>query len=123
MKQWLCIVGAATALALGPCGAAMAGPFEDGQAAYDRGDYSQALQLWRAAAETGDARSEQMIGLSYELGRGVPRDDAMAAAWYRRAANQGLAEAEANLGALYASGRGVPENYAVAIMWWRKAAS
>jgi hypothetical protein len=108
-------------LALGLFGAAAAEPFDDGQMAYDQGHYADATQLWLVSAESGDARSELMIGLSYAMGRGVPQDDAMAIAWYRRAADHGSREAAANLGTMYARGRGVPLDYAQAILWWQKS--
>lgn len=38
-------------------GAALAGPFKDGQAAASRGDYATALRLWRPLAAKGDAAS------------------------------------------------------------------
>ena len=34
---------------------ANAGPYEDGVAAYNRGDYATALKIWRPFAEKGDA--------------------------------------------------------------------
>jgi hypothetical protein len=34
---------------------AVAGPFEDGQAAYDRHDYATALQVWQPLADHGDS--------------------------------------------------------------------
>ena len=59
----------------------------------------------------------------YELGRGVPQDDAEAVKWYRKATEQGHAEAQYILGVMYAEGRqGVPQDYAEAVKWWRKAA-
>ena len=123
MRNWLRIVCSASAVALCLYGVAVAGSFEDGQAAYDRGDYGQAVQVWRPLAVHGDARSEYMLGTSYDLGRGVPQNYVLAAAWYQRAADQGFQQAQANLGTLYASGRGVALDYGLAIRWWARAAS
>ncbi len=63
-----------------------AGPFEDGNAAYQRGDYATALRLWRPLAEQGDAGAQYNLGLMYREGQGVSQDDAEAAKWYRKAA-------------------------------------
>jgi len=123
MKAGLVGVGLGAVIALCLAGAAAAGPFEDGQAAYANGDYQGAVQIWRPLAERGDPRAEYMLGLAFNLGRGVTRNDAMAVAWYRKAADQGLAAAEANLGAMYANGESVPQDYAQAITWWRKASN
>ena len=59
----------------------------------------------------------------YAKGRGVPQDDAEAAAWYRRAAEQGDADAQFGLGAMYAEGRGVPQDDPEAHTWLNLAAS
>ncbi len=45
----------ATLLTLGLSLPASAGPFEDGQAAYDRADYATALRLWTPLAAQGNA--------------------------------------------------------------------
>jgi uncharacterized protein len=106
-------------IAISLFGAAMAAPIDDGQAAYDRGDYAAAIQLLSPLAEGGDARAQYMLGLAYDHGNGVPQDYAIAASWYRKAAVQGAPDARANLGALYARGQGVPQDYAQAAQWWR----
>ncbi len=101
---------------------AVAGPFEDGVAAHDNGDYATALRLWRPLAEQGYANAETNLGIMYYEGRGVPQDYAAAMSWYRKAAEQGYANAQTNLGAMYNMGRGVPQDFAAAVMWYRKAA-
>ncbi len=49
---------AGVVLSLMLTGAAAAGPYEEGVAAYQRGDYATALRLWRPLAEQGDARAQ-----------------------------------------------------------------
>ncbi len=63
--------------------------FQDGLAAYQRGDYQTALREWRPLAEQGYAPAQYNIGSMYKNGHGVPQDYAEAARWYRRAAEQG----------------------------------
>ena len=72
MKQRIAtlFVGGLVALALH--GGAAAGPYEDGQAAYDRQDYAAALKLRLPLAEQGDPRAEDDLGAMYEHGQGVP---------------------------------------------------
>jgi uncharacterized protein len=103
-------------------GAAIAGPFEDGLAAFDRHDYATARQLWRQLAEQGSAEAQSRLGLIYLLGLGVPQDYAHAAEWYRRAADQGNPSAQTSLGWMYREGQGVPQDYVLAVEWFRKAA-
>ena len=59
--------------------AAVAGPFEDGKAAYDRRDYATAYRLWRPLADKGDAVAQYKLGGMYFSGEGVQSDDAEAA--------------------------------------------
>ena len=75
-----------------------------------------------AAAESGDAMAQWVLGFMYFNGEGVPQDYSEAAAWYRQAAEQGHANAQRNLGWMYANGRGVPQNDAEAVAWYRQAA-
>ena len=62
--------------------------FDDGQAAYKRGDYKAALQQWRPLADQGDAIAQNYLGWMYAKGMGVFQDHTEALAWYRRAAAQ-----------------------------------
>ena len=108
-------------LALVPC-AALAGPFEDGWAASQRGDYATALKYWRPLAEQGVVEAQHNLGEMYRKGEGVPQNDAKAVKWYRKAAEQGFASAQNSLGIMYNMGQGVPQDYTQAAKWRRKAA-
>jgi len=101
----------------------LAGPVEDAVAAYQKGDYATALRLLRPLAAQGDAAAQYNLGLMYDEGRGVTRDDAQAVNWYRKAADQGDANAQNNLGFMYAEGRGVAQDYVLAYMWINLAAA
>jgi hypothetical protein len=101
-------------------GAATAGPFEDAAAACQREEYATALRLWHPLAEQGDADAQFHLGLMYESGQGVLRNDADAIKWYRKAAEQDDAVAQFNLGVMYA--KGASPNYSEAALWYRLAA-
>jgi TPR repeat protein len=101
---------------------AVAYPFEDGQAAYDRHDYATALQVWQPLADHGDAKAQNKIGNMYWAGQGVPKDYVQALSWYRLAADQGLAFAQFNLGLMYTRGQGVTQDYSEAVRWYEAAA-
>ena len=49
-----------------------AGPFEDGLAADQVGDYAIALRLWRPLANQGHAGAQFSLGAMYRKGEGVP---------------------------------------------------
>ena len=85
---------------------AIAGPFEDAKAAFERGDAAAAFKLFKPLAEEGDAAAQFWLGQMYDLGKGVPQNLSEASLWYRRAAEQGNVMAQHNLGHMYESGEG-----------------
>jgi uncharacterized protein len=95
--------------------------FDDGWAAYERGDYATAFREFRLLAEQGDAQGQLLLGLMYDKGKGVPENDVKAVEWYRKAAEQGQVMAQYNLGNMYGKGEGVPVNNVRAYMWWSLA--
>lgn len=99
-----------------------AGPLEDGFAAYDRGDYAKARELWMPLAEQGDALAQFNIGILYELGHGAERNPAEAVLWYERAAEGGDVVSQFKLGLIYAEGQVVGQNYIEAAKWYLIAA-
>jgi TPR repeat protein len=123
MKRSIKSLLAALVVSLSLAAPVLAGPLEDGDAAYNRGDYATALRLWRPLAEQGFANAQNNLGLMYANGQGVARDNREAVKWYRLAAEQGFAQAQYNLGFMYAKGRGVARDYARAHMWANLSAS
>jgi TPR repeat protein len=124
MRQRIKIVSAGRpSRALALFGLVVAGPLEDGKAAYKSGDYATAVRLLRPLADLGNADAQNNLGAIYYSGHGVPQDYAQAAEWYRRAANQGGRTEQAALGWVYEEGQGVPQDYAQAAIWYRKAAN
>ena len=81
-------------------------PFQDGMAAYRRGDYATAIRLWRALADQGNAAAQGNLGVMYHSGWGVPQDDREAARLYKLAADQEDAFGQRNLGLFYEQGLG-----------------
>jgi TPR repeat protein len=69
-------------------GTTFAGPFEDGVAAYNRGDYATAMQLWQPLADRGDTSAQNNLGVMYERDEGVPQDYVRAHMWFSLAAAQ-----------------------------------
>ena len=74
-----------------------AGPFEDGMAAYNRGDYVPASAVFRALSEQGNAEAQVLLGVMYRRGQGVKRSSARAYLWLSRAASRGNARAKTEL--------------------------
>lgn len=122
LSQTVRVVLVALLMGVALAGNAVAGPFEDGVSAFERGGYVEAAKFFREAAERGDAWAQSMLGSMYNEGRGVSPDYAEALKWFRRAADQGDANAQNDLGLIYLYGQGVPQNYAEAEKWFREAA-
>jgi TPR repeat protein/S1-C subfamily serine protease/uncharacterized protein YecT (DUF1311 family) len=109
---------AAVMLAVGFAASVAAGPFDDADAAYKRGDYATALRLFRPPADRDNAYAQASLGMMYETGNGVPQDYAAAARWYRKAADQGFVMAQEMLGVMHFYGQGVPQDYVQAYAWF-----
>ena len=76
---------------------ALAGPWEDGMAAYNRGDYVPAIRVFPAMAEQGNAKAQSVLGAMYRRGQGVSRSPVRAFLWFSRAAASGDVQAKAEL--------------------------
>src|ERR1700744_3739185 len=119
---------AKTALALTIVGltslwsAASAGPFEDGSAAYRRGDFARAMQLWQPLA-TSNPDVQNDIGTLYMDGKGVPRNPTEALRWIARSAANGSSSGQNNLGGLYRDGNGVPRDFGKAFAFFAASAA
>lgn len=80
---------------------------EEGRDFMEAGEYAAAMAEFLPAARSGNADAEELIGVLYALGLGVPRDDARAFEWYLRASLKGHAGAQSGLGWYYEVGRGI----------------
>ena len=75
----------------------MAG-FKEGEAAYVKGDYANALKELKPLATKGNAKAQYFLGLMYAKGEGVAQDYVETARLYGLAAAQGHSGAQKNLG-------------------------
>jgi uncharacterized protein len=116
--KWICAFVCAV---LASVSSALAAPSEAFDA-FKRGDYAAVLRVCEAPAKAGDSTCQDMLGLLYSEGRGVPRDQATAFHWFQLAAAQGNPTAAYNLAVAYEHGEGVAKNPAEAEKWFTKAA-
>ena len=68
-------------------------------------DYSKALELWHRAAKLGNTKSYYTIGIAYDLGNGVERDEKKANHYWELAAMGGHVTSRHNLGCFEACTR------------------
>jgi uncharacterized protein len=102
--------------------AAAAGPVEEGNAAYQRGDYRTAVKLLQPLVDQGNADAQDILAVMYYVGQGVPQSRAEAIRLYRLAAEQGNAHAQDALGFAYQNGVGVQQDIGEAAKWFGKSA-
>ena len=95
--RWCAIFACAT-LSLGAPASAQS--VKAGIDAWARGDYVNAVAIWRPLADAGDADAAFNLGQAYRLGRGVLVDLATAQVWLERAAQKGHPDAQTTLGLL-----------------------
>jgi TPR repeat protein len=102
---------------------ANAAPLDDAIAAHGRGDYAQALKIFRSLADQGDASAQYNIGVMYHKGQGVTQNNQEAVKWLKLSAVQGLRYAQSNLGYMYLNGYGVTQDHQEALKLFRLAAA
>ena len=80
------------------------------------------INFLRAKAEGGNPDAQLDLGLKYQDGQGVAKDEGEAIKWITKAAEQGNPMAQLTLGELYLYGRGTPKDETKSIGWLEKAA-
>ena len=86
--------------------------------AWQKGDATGAVAIWRPLADQGDADAAFNLGQAYRLGKGVPLDLAKAQDMFERAARKGHVDAQTTLGLLlFQNG-----NRVAALRWLKGAA-
>jgi len=95
--------------------------YDEAVRCYNQKEYGNALVLFKLKAAQGNANAQYYLGVMYQNGNGVTKDDKLAVFWYQKAADQGVASAQANLGFMYQNGNGIAKDYKLAVFWYQKA--
>ncbi len=90
---------------------------------YDHGRFSPARDAFNGLALRGHAGAEFMLGAMYFYGKGVKRDDAIAAIWFYKSAIKGNASGQLAFGSLHIRGLGVRQDLVKAYGWLTVAAN
>eukprot|EP01064_Diplonema_japonicum_P005436 TRINITY_DN13641_c0_g1_i1.p1 TRINITY_DN13641_c0_g1~~TRINITY_DN13641_c0_g1_i1.p1 ORF type:complete len:904 (+),score=177.37 TRINITY_DN13641_c0_g1_i1:37-2748(+) len=88
-------------------------------------DHQTAAQwFWRVADSSVVTHSgaQNVLGVCFEHGLGLPLHPKMAVHWYRKAALKGMPVAMHNLATCLFTGEGIKENKKEAVRWWTRAA-
>jgi TPR repeat protein len=93
-----------------------------GWAAFEQGNYEEALKIFKTQAEAGNTNMQVLVGNMYDYGQGVPQDDVQALQWYLMAASKGDIKGQYQAANLYFSSPTVPKNNIEAYRWASLAA-
>ena len=110
MKNLTATICLTVVVLLGSAGTSWSADVQKGLTAAQSGDFATALSEWIPLAKQGNADAQYNLGVMYENGHGVPRDDKIAVELYRFAAEQGHAKAQHNLGQMYENGQGATQD-------------
>lgn len=89
----------------------------------EKNDSVNAAICYEKGANLGYAGCQNGLGLAYEYGRGVTKDEQKAVYWYQKAADQDHKYACYNLGYAYRYGAGIEKDYEKALFYFEKAAN
>ena len=84
---------------------------------YKQGKYDQVAKNLEPLANGGHVAAQELIGIMYRNGQGVPKDPKKAYDYLSQAANTGRGLAEYHLGTMYYAGEGVQADSIMALMW------
>lgn len=87
------------------------------------GRAEESVAILAAAARSGHVRAQTRLAWSYESGRGIARDLALAAQWFGSAAQAGDGEAMYALAVMHATGAGRDKDPALAEEWLQRSAA
>ncbi|GBB87501.1 hypothetical protein RclHR1_00140005 [Rhizophagus clarus] len=89
---------------------------------YKSGCNMQVFNWLQIEAGSGNKISQYKMGVCYENGDGVERDEVEAFEWYKKSAEQGYSDAQNDLGSCYEDSIGTEKNLRRAVYWYQKAA-
>ena len=84
-------------------------------------NYKEAFNLFKQAAEKGNALAQYRLGDMYFKAQGIKRNYAEALKWYTKSASKGNKDAAYALGMMYAEGIGVKQDNDTAMRWFTKS--
>ncbi len=106
-----------------PLSAPARADFNGAVVAYDHGKFDPARSEFQHLAQRGHAGAEFMLGAMYFYGKGVQRNDAIAAIWFHKAAIKGNPSGQLAFGSLHIRGLGVRQDLVKAYGWLTVAAN
>lgn len=85
-------------------------------------DDEDSTKAFLRKATDGSPADQFQVGVMYEQGKDVPRNDTMAFRWYKKAAEKGLPESQYKIALMYRFGKGTTKSSYQAARWFQAAA-
>jgi len=104
-------------------GVSHAGTLAEARAAFERGRFDRATEIWRELARNGEPEAAFRLGLISDLGLGSAPDPVAAFGRYLEAAHRGHAAAQFNVGVMLDAGTGPLWSPSAAATWYARAAT
>lgn len=89
--------------------------------AYEKGNFEEALNLFKKAANANDAQAMYYVAQMYELGQGTAVDYPQAQQWYEKSVDAKYSPAMLALGEMCEEGRGITKDYHCALQLYQEA--
>jgi hypothetical protein len=99
----------------------VADSFLDGKNAFEKGDFSKAVILYKKACDNNDLRGCVNLGDLYASGNGITQDNVQAVSLYTKACDKNEPFGCTSLGLMYEEGRGVTQDKIKAVNIYEKA--
>ena len=87
------------------------------------GKNEEAAKLFLEAAQQGEKNAQNMLGVMYKNGTGIPQNLKESAKWFQKSAEQGSSIGQYNLGIAYLFGDGGVQDSHQAMKWFQKSAA
>lgn len=85
--------------------------------------FEEAIPILSEAAELGNAESQYNLGVCYQFGYGIEKNDSIATSWYLKSAEQGWTDGEYKMSYAYIRGTGIEINEKKAFEYSLKCAA
>ena len=121
IRSFLGLLWIATLLLI--CAPPVLAQYEEGQAAFDAGDYQKAQGLWQKGAEAGEPRCLYSLGYLAQFGLAASADLDAAKSWYEKAAGKNSPDALYALGLMYETGQAGSKDLGKAFDYYHQAAA
>ena len=86
-------------------------------------DYDNAIKWLLKAADLNEREAQRKLGILYNRGDGVAKNQKVAFDWFEKASFNGDHIAMFNMATMYEFGNGISKNEEKAILWYKKSAS